>query len=361
MRVSARVAANAWRCRLLWTLLLGALAQGCDLPIAAPSWLTEWVLPGSSTTIAADELLPDAISVGGDGAWFQVEIPDTTVTIELGEICGSLCTSLQGMTAPKPGISDDFDASIELPSQVLSADLIAGTLVMRLKNGLAFDPIRPASGVFGSFSVTVRSAARTVASTVVDGKTTAFGSGSTLTRTLALAPGVLSGPFEVTVHVESPQGDRVRIDTKQKIEMAATLNDVRVGEVRVSLPEQSFTGTHVTFGTGDLDAAILQRIRAGALRIHMDNPLAVRGRLQIDIDAAGTRIERELSFEGPGKSTLVTTLDAEEVRRILDAQSVDVSVAGTVAGTAATTVVRPFIGIPLRIEVVLELAYTPGG
>lgn len=360
MRVTARVAATALRRRPLWTSLLSLslLLQGCDLPIAAPGWLTEWVLPASRATIEADELLPDAISVGGNGAWFQVEIPDTTVAMELGEICGSICTSLQGVTAPKPGISDDFDTSLELPDQVVSADLISGALVLRLKNGLGFDPIRPAAGVFGSFSVTVRSAARTVASTVVDGTTTAFGSGTTLTRTLTLAPGLLSNPLSVSVRVESPQGDRVRIDTKQKIELAASLNDVRVGEVRVSLPEESFTGTQITFETADLDAAILERVRSGALRIHMDNPLAVRGSLRLEIAAAGARIVRDIAFQGPGMSTLAASFDAKEIRRILDAASVGVSVSGTVAGVAAVTTVRPFTGIPLRIELVLQLAYT---
>ena len=132
----------------------------CDLPIptSAPSYDTEWNIPGKSTTISVNTLLPGGVTATSDNSAFQIAVSPSTSTFtrHLGQDCPA-CGLANGVTVPKPAFSGGGSENFALPATMSSATLVKDTLRVAVRNGFNFDPIRPSASARGYVVIRVTS------------------------------------------------------------------------------------------------------------------------------------------------------------------------------------------------------------
>src|SRR5438477_3190326 len=90
-----------------------AVLSACSIPTDAPKYDTEWNVPGKSTTISVNSLLPSGVSPTNDNSAFQVTVSPATSTITrtLGQDCAA-CAALNGQTVPKPAFTGGGTANV---------------------------------------------------------------------------------------------------------------------------------------------------------------------------------------------------------------------------------------------------------
>ena len=133
-------------------LLSLAVLSGCDVPTSVPLIDVRWVFPIEETSISVAELLPSNVAIaGGD---FVLSVDPVPLPQTLGGLCGP-CAAVDGFTVPKPAFNFVYQSGGTLPADVVSAALVSGSVSLALQNGLGFDPIRPATGVTGTMTITI--------------------------------------------------------------------------------------------------------------------------------------------------------------------------------------------------------------
>ena len=134
--------------------LFGALAAvvasaACEIPNipnSAPALDLRWIVPAQSGRIAVSNLLPPGVSILPDSSAFTISITPTSVTRTLGQDCGS-CNAANGLTVAKPAFIGSSSQTTTIPTDVASATIASGTLIVAVRNNYTFDPLRPtASG-----------------------------------------------------------------------------------------------------------------------------------------------------------------------------------------------------------------------
>ena len=329
----------------------------CDIPTSAPSWDTRWVVPADSISLSVDSLLPASVrttTAAGAGA-FQLSLPDVTFDRTLEQICPA-CAALDGFTAPAPAFTTSFSGTVLLPAEVISARVLDGSVVVTLTNTLGFDPLRPsAGGARGTVTITARSGSTTLATATIDGATTALPSGTSVTRTLSIAAGTVSGPIVVVVDVVSPQGDPAAINSAGGISVVARPVAVRLGEARIALANQRFAAADDTIDLSGLDSAVTERVQSGALRLHVSNPFQVRGTFAITIRTATTTITKPLTV-AEGESDVRVEFTRAEIQSIAGQEVVRVGASGIVSTPTGSATFRPGQALTLRgsLEVVVR-------
>jgi hypothetical protein len=340
--------------RLAPVLALFALAA-CEVPTSLPKWDTLWIAPGQGTTIGVSSLLPADVVVAPGGDAFELVVPPVTFQETLGEACSS-CALLNGLVLPKPAFTLTIGSTAQLPGDVISAKLASGKVDVSLSHDFAFDPLRPSASARGYLLLVARSGSTVLARDSIAGEATAWPSGSTLQRSLSLAPATISGGVEVSVTLFSPAGDPVRIDTNQKVTITAAPSQLRVSEAQVKVANESITATDVDLDLADIDDVVIDHQKGGALLLDIDNPFDVTGSLTLTITAPGTTITRPLTLKS-GASTERVELSESELASILGRSPVRLSASGSVSAPAAGATVTPSGSVV--IESRLELTIGP--
>lgn len=335
-------------------MLLGA----CDIPTALPRWTTTFVVPLDSARVTVASLLPSAVQVA-DGSAFQLSLQPVTFSRSLGEICGAPCTLAAGQTVPKPAFTVTFGAQVPLPTDVVGAGVSAGQLRVRLSHNFSFDPLRPSATARGHLVITAVSAGRTLARDSVPGEGVAFPAATALERVLALAPGRLDGPVDVTVRLHSPAGDPVRIDPTQRFTVTATPEAIRLSDVQVRVQNRTVSAAQVQLDLDDIDAAVLDQVRGGALRVEVANPFAVAGTLDVAITAPGTAVRRSVQIAS-GTTAYRLELSEAEIRSFLGSPDVRITVSGTVSAPSGTVTLTPAQALVVRARLELILGSQEG-
>ena len=339
--------------------LLGALLTlglaACDFPTELPKWDTTWIVPADSTTISVAKLLPSTVTTGSGGTTFVLSLQSVTVSRTLAEICGVPCTVANGFTVPKPEFETNFGTTIALPSDVVSAQVIGGTIQVALTHDFPFDPIRPSATARGNLILTATVGNTVVARDSIAGENTAFASGTTLTRPLTLTAANVAGPIAIDVKVRSPAGDSVTIDTSDRLSLTATPTQIQVSQAQVRVANRTVDATEVELDLGDIDESVTENVRAGALLLRLANPFAVTGNLSLVITGPERAITKTVAL-AQGNSTARVELDEQEIQSILRASPVRLRVSGSVCGTApCTTTVTPLqsVTIASRLELTI--------
>ncbi len=124
---------------------LALLLTGCDLPLGAPVWSTEWALDLVVEDRSTPEFLPAGITTDGNG--FSIEAIQRSDAVLLEDVCET-CLCFSG---PIPGIElTPFSFSLPSPGALSSAFLDSGTANVTLINNLGFDLLSdPSTGAFG--------------------------------------------------------------------------------------------------------------------------------------------------------------------------------------------------------------------
>ena len=125
--------------RLVALLLLVA----CDIPTGAPIYDTLWEVPGKSTSISVNTILPSGVTVAPDNSAFQVTVTPSSVSINRDARPGLRPVHFtERPVGAEAAVRRRWQRDVSLPSSVTSATLVRDTLTVTLSNGFNFDPIR---------------------------------------------------------------------------------------------------------------------------------------------------------------------------------------------------------------------------
>jgi hypothetical protein len=263
---------------------------------------------------------------------------------------------------PKPPFIDAFDSAIDFPTEVSAVTIVSGEVQLAIQNGLNFDPLRPAAGVFGQLTITITDSADgdVLGTLVVDGVATAMAPGTTLDRTLTLGAATVNGGLLTTVDVSSPLGDPVTINTSLQISATATPTNVVVSSVAIDVGGRSVDLDPVDLDVEDIDTDISDRVQEGAFVLNVTNPFNVGASIQVTIDGPGIApIQKAANIGAATSSTVTLSLTATEIQSFLGQSNVVLSGGAVIDPAAPIITVTP--GQELVLSGDLDLTLRIGG
>ena len=351
-----------FRCR---QLVAGAAAvaalAGCDIPTEPPQVETRWIVPAEETRFGVAELLPGDVSLTADSTAFVVNFDPVSFSATLGDLCAA-CLIVDGQTVPKPAFIGSASSSLPLPAEVVAFQVIGGEVEIQITNGLNFDPIRPADGVFGSLSIAItdESDGEVIGSGFIEGAAQGFPPGSTLLTTVQLEAASVEGDIGSTVTVDSPTGDPVTIDASLPVSFVATPQNVRVGSVEIDVASQSVTLDPVSLDVGAVDTTVVNRVVSGDFVIDVTNPFAVAADFGLTISGPTiATIQKSASIGSDPESSVTLSFTGEEIRSFLGEPDVVLSGGAVVDASAGSVTVSP--GEELVLNASLDLVLRIGG
>jgi len=287
-----------------------ALAAGCALPTDAPSWETRWSIPAASTDISVRSLLPEGMSVSADSAAFLVAVDPVVLSRTISDDCRA-CAVLNGQTIAKPDFVLRATGGATLPADVEAARLVAGSAIdVTIENQLGFDPLRVAGAASeGRLIVVVRSGADVVAADTVRSADTPLPAGAVLRRTLPVRQVTVGRDLAVEAVIESPAGEPVRIDAGRALVVRASASTLRFGDARVRIASRAVQTTALEIDLSGVPDAVRDRVEGGELVLDVDDPMAVRGTLLLELAGDGARIEKSVVLDGSGVRRVAFTRD----------------------------------------------------
>lgn len=322
--------------RLLAATSALLVLAACEYPTSAPQLDTRWIVPAPGTTISVASLLPAGVAIKPDSSAFTINVAGIAVTRTLGQDCAQ-CATANGSTIPKPAFTATVTSSTSLPSQIASAALASGTLQFSLQNNYNFDPIRPASGVYGYAVVTITNNGVVIGKDSVNGATTAMAPGSTLSRTIPLAGTVTgSAPVTVTVTINSPAGDPITIDASRTIVVSATPTNVTIASASLNVSNQTIS-TSTSIDLSGIDSSITKHVTGGSLLLHVVNPWSVSGTLTVTFQPVGAAAITKSITLASGTTDLTIAFTQAELQQLLGSH-VTIAFSGPVSATAPVSV-----------------------
>ena len=332
-----------------------ALFGACAIPTEAPIYDTTWEIPGKSTSISVNTLLPNGVQVSSDNSAFQVTVSPSSVTItrSLSQDC-SMCAALNGITAPKPPFTGSGSASVTIPSAITTATLVRDTLTLTLDNGLNFDPIRPSSTARGYLATTVRNGATVIGRDSVDGATAAFPAGSSMVRKISLT-GTLNGAagIQVTMTLHSPAGDPVVIDANRSITATGTVGAFFVSSAQVSVANQMINSAPSDLDLSGIDSTLSKRVDGGTLLLTVVNPFNVSGNLAVNFAGATLPIQKTITLAGGTTTPTIAFTKSELVAMF--GRRLSLTYSGSVNGASATVVPGQVVSVTSRLQVAVPV------
>ncbi|MCH7991995.1 MAG: hypothetical protein IIC35_06215 [Gemmatimonadetes bacterium] len=335
--------------RMLLIAAPSLLLSGCDIPSAAPIIEQRWILTVEETTLGVDELLPTSVTVSG--STFDISVDPVTAGASLLDMCPD-CAALDGLAfeVPVPAFSGSFGSSQALPTEVISAEIVGGSISIQIDNGLSFDPL--AGG--GTIVIEVRngSGGPLLGDLTLDGATEVLAPGGTVTRVLTLVAGTLDAPLVATTVVNVAGGQTTFVDVAETIDVVATVNSILVSSLTINVPGQTVTIDPIAVDLDDIDSDMADHIVQGAIILDVENPFAVS--LNGDVDIGPTT--KSFAISGAGTSRVSLLYTGDELRSFIGLAGATFSGSGTAIGSAVT--IRP--GQMMTIEVTLDLTIEIG-
>ena len=280
-------------------LIVLAALSGCDVPTDVPEFDVRWILPVLEDTIAVDELLPGT-GVTISGGNFVVEADTVLLNETLGSLCMA-CLDSGGFPVPKPLFNLKYDQTGSLATDVVSVELVSGSISLAIQNDLGFDPIRPAAGSPGTMIVTiydVDAGGRQLARDTLDGAilTDSLPNGALTTILLNLAPGTVSSTIFAEVDLFSPAGDDVAIDLNATLDITVAVGPVSVSSATLDVASRTVDLAPTDLDVEDIGTDVVERVLESSLVLEIQNPFAVGLDITFDIIAPDTTIStRSLS------------------------------------------------------------------
>jgi len=339
---------------------LAALAA-CDVPTELPAFDTRWVVPAEETRFGVDELLPTAVQLTTTEDAFVVDFSPVNFTETLGGLCPA-CIPFNGLNVPKPLFFGSLASGISFPADVSSIALLSGDVGIDLQNGTSFDILQPAAGAFGEIVITVTDDADgdVLGTLTIDGTVTPFPAGTTLQRTMALAPTTVEGSIVATVEVDSPLGDPVTIDVSDLLSATATPTNIVVTAVTVAVAGLSVNLDPVDLDVGDVDADLVDRVQSGGFILDVVNPFGIGANFQLTIDGPTiSPIQKAASVGTAPTSSVAILFTRGELQSFLGQDFVTLTGGAVVDPGAAPITVTP--GQELVLDGKLDLTLRIGG
>ncbi len=338
-------------------LIVLAALSGCDVPTNLPIFDVQWVFPVEETSISVVELLPANVDTAGGNF---VVTPNVVLSQTLGSLC-PVCVGSGGVPVPKPVFLVSFNQTGSLPADVVSAELVAGSISLAVQNNLGFDPINPATAPAapGTFTVTLYDVdilGRQLGQVVLDGATGGTLPAGPSTVPINLTAGTVSSTVFAEITLDSPQGDAVPIDLAAGF--TVTVGDVSVSSVTLNVDGISADLDPTSLDVGDIDTGVVDRIQSGSLILDIQNPFGVGVTLNLDISGTGfATISKNVVIGSAATSTVTVTYTQAELQSFLGQTVVTVSGTGTVvAPSAATVTATQVLVIQVDLDLTLEIS-----
>jgi hypothetical protein len=317
----------------------GALTlSACDVPTALPRWDTAWAVPVDALEMGVASLLPSGVKLTPDGKAFELNVDGLRLMEPLGALCAD-CWALEGQTAPKPPFLAVLRADVTVPADVVAASIVGGEARLDLFHNFGFDPVRPNAARRGSIRVVMTSRGDTLAAGSIDGTTEAFPSGTHKALAIPFRNGELRDSVKLSVIIDSPEGDPVRIDNASHFDLTLSPSPIRISEARVKVDAHAVTMKETSFEIVGGDA-LVNRIRNGTLTLDIDNPFQVAGSFSFALSAPGISAVRKVALQ-PGKATSRLEFTGQELQAILKGEKAALSATGTVSASGGTVAIRP--------------------
>ena len=324
-------------------------AAGCDVVDFAsdpmPRFEQTWNLPAPATNVSVASILPpgDSVTIVPDSSAFAVIVSSTSFSRRVGADCAQ-CEAQNGTNAFKPAFVLVAGSSTPLPTGVLTAAVIGGSMSVRLTNNMSFDPLfvrnSPPTQTQGHMVIVIRSGSLVLGRDSVNGATTTFAPGTQMTRLVPLSTGTITGSITVDVTVTSPAGDHNEfLNANGTLNGLATVPSLNVASVSMNVqgrPLTSVTDTVDLAGLGGVGDNVVR----GALEMAISNPFAVTGSIGMRFAyGAGPSdaISKTVAFPAGGTLIQRISLDSAEMA-LLMGNEVAISTTGTVTASSPITV-----------------------
>ena len=345
-------------------LIVLAALSGCDVPTDLPIFDVRWVIPVEETSISVDELLP-ATGVTISGGNFVVDADTVLLNETLGSLC-SACLDSGGTPVPKPLFNLKYDQTGSLATDVVSVDLVSGSISLAIQNDLGFDPIRPAAGSPGIMTVTiydVDTGGRQLSQQTLDGAilTDSLPNGALTTILLNLAPGTVSSTIFAEVDLVSPAGDAVPIDLNSRLDITASVGPVSVSSATLDVDSLAVNLDPTPLDAEGIDSTAVNRIQSGSLILDIQNPFGV-GVDSLSLGISGpfpsSPIQKILNIGSGATSSVTLMYTATELQSFLGQSGVQITGAGTVVSPGGPATVTPTdeVVIEATLDIVLEIS-----
>ncbi len=331
---------------------------GCKYPTSAPIVDQRWILPAESTTIGVGQFLPSGVS--DNGSTFAVSVNPFSTSETLGTLC-SACQGHNGTSIPKPAFTGSFTTSASLPADVSSANLSSGSVQVSLHNGFDFDPIRPGGGATGTVTVTLTDGAggRQLGRLVLDGASDSLPAGATITRTMPLSSGTIGTTIVATVEVNSPTGDRITIDTSERMTATATPSSLLISSAVVGVAGRTVDISPTSLDVSSIDQTFIDHIQDGSFTLDVTNPfgVSVTGTLQVTGDGFSP-ISKSFTVSADPTSTTDVSFSQSELKQFLGKSNVQIIGTGIASASAPITVTP---GQMVTLDTKLHVSLSFGG
>lgn len=311
-------------------------AAACGIPTSipdAPIVDQRWIVPSQSARFTVDNLLPSSVSiVQPDTSGFNVSAAAASVTRILSQDC-SACVALNGLTAPKPAFVANATASTSLPTEIVTATVIAGSLNVTVQNNYTFDPLRPnpsAGSPNGYAVITVSNGASVIGKDSLNGANLTLPAGTTITRAIPVL-GPITGAQNLTIALtmNSPVGEPRFIDASKTLVVTATPTALKVANVTVNVSNKTVSSTS-TADLSTVDSRIRDDVQSGSLIVTLANPFTVAGTLTVKLTpAGGTAITKSVPLAAGNSTPAPIAFTQAELKSLLG-RSVAISYSGVV-------------------------------
>lgn len=330
-------------------LLVAVGAAGCDVVDFAsdpmPRFEQTWNLPAPSTNVSVASLLPagNTVTILPDSSAFAVAVSGTSISRRVGADCAQ-CETLNGTNAFKPAFVLVAGNSTALPTDVVTAAVISGSVSVQLTNNMSFDPLfvrnSPATQPQGHMLIVIRSGSLVLGRDSVNGATTTFAPGTQMTRLIPFTTGTITSAITVDVTLNSPSGDHNEfINANGTLNAVATVPSLNVASVSVNVPSRPLSSAADTIdlaGLGDVGDNVVR----GALEMTITNPFAVSGTVGMRFAYGPTpsqAITKTVTFPSGGTLVQRVQLDSAEMA-LLMGNEVAISTTGAVTSAGPITV-----------------------
>ena len=194
---------------------------------------------------------------------------------------------------------------------------------------------------------------------VVSGTDTSFPAGTTMTRTLALAPTAVNGSLVAAVTLDSPLGDPVTVDTASAVSVVVTPGTIHVSSVAIDVSSESVAIDPVDLDVGDIDQDIEKRVIEGAFLLAVTNPFGVSADFDLSITWPSGTIDRSASITSAPTSQVRIDFTGAELQSFLGEQNVVLTGSAVVDAAAGVVTVNP--GQELVLKASMDLILEIGG
>ncbi len=339
-------------------LLAIAALSGCDVPTELPIIGQRWVIPIEDKSISVAELLPANVDTAGGN--FQVDVAPFTLNQTLGGLCGA-CGPVDGLTVPKPAFNTSYNESGTLPTDVVSAALVSGSVSLAIQNNLGFDPINPAVANPGTMTMTVYDGdilGRVLGQVALAGPTNSLPNGGLTTIPITMTAGTVTPTILTVIDINSPVGDPVLIDVNAVFDITATVGSILVSSVTIVVDGRAVSIPETTLDVSGIDADLVDNIQSGSLVLDVQNPFGVAIDVVLEIGGPNiTTLQRTLNI-GSGPTTSATlSYTGPELQSFLGKTGVFFRGTGTVSspGVPATVTPTQEATLDASLDVELEL------